>query len=109
MRGSSPSADAGDFFLEGEGGEAGERQAQEQSDAAVQGYKSIAKGALHLFKGAHDRSGVGNTPMGGNRLARPERTNFRCGIVADRKNKIHLRGAGLGKFVPTLAAQTVHG
>jgi hypothetical protein len=47
--------------------------------------------------------------MGGHRLAGPHRADFVSGIVANGENKIHVRRAGLGEFVPAFAAQSGSG
>jgi hypothetical protein len=42
------------------------------------------------------------------RLARPDRTGFARGVVADREDEIHHRRVGLREFFPALRTQIIH-
>jgi len=44
--------------------------------------------------------------MRGHRLARPHRTGFTGGVVANGEHEIERRRAGLGEFAPRLRAET---
>jgi hypothetical protein len=44
--------------------------------------------------------------MGRQRLAGPIGADLVGGVVANREDKVHRRGAGSGELVPGLAAQT---
>ena len=50
-------------------------------------------------------AGSGNAPMRRHRLARPDRTDFAGGVVADGEDEIQRRRAGCGELVPALGAQ----
>jgi hypothetical protein len=61
---------------------------------------------IHLIEiGAFDGRGVRLSPMRSHRVPRPDRTDFTCCVVADCEDKIELRRAGLGEFVPSLASK----
>src|SRR5581483_520659 len=97
--------DVVEFALQGEPVHIGERQAEEQTDPAIEEQEGIAESLLHLLVRCLHGSRIGDTPVGGNRLARPNGTNFAGGVVTHREDKIHVWGAGLGKLLPALAAQ----
>src|SRR5258706_2670703 len=91
------------FLFDGKLAESRQRQAQEQHDSTVQSHESITKRMLNLFRGALYGHGIGDTPMSGDGLARPHRSEFICRVVAIRGNEMHSRRIGLRKFIPTLA------
>ena len=66
----------------------------------------IAKSLPALIFRALDDGGVGDAPMRGDRIARPDRADFAGGLVADGKDEIHHRRTGTDELVPALAAQT---
>src|ERR1700693_119066 len=47
--------------------------------------------------------------MGRHRLARPDRTYFSGGVVANGEHKIHLRRPWFPKFIPRFAAKALCG
>ena len=98
-------SDAIDFFFEGQFVEARKRQGKEQADTAVQNDKGVEKSAFDLRGVACNGGGIGNAPMGGYGLSRPDGTDFASGVVTNSKDKIHLGCAGLSEFVPALASQ----
>src|SRR5258706_5406574 len=95
------------FLFDGELGERRQGQAQEQHDSPVQSHEGIAKRTLNLFRRALYSRWIGNTPMSGDRLARPHWTDFICRVVAHGENEIHSRRIGPRKFIPTLAAKAL--
>ena len=99
-------ANAVNFFLNRHLSKNRERQAEEQADAAVQRDVRIAKGPRDLFRRARDGGGIGNAPVRSDGLAGPDGAGFLRGVVANRKDKMHFGRAGLGEFVPALAAQS---
>ena len=109
MRNALLTADMVDFFLDGELVESREGKAEEQADPAVQDKEGVAKSAVDLLWAASDGSGIGDTPMRGDGLSGPNGADFLSGIVADGKDKVHRRSAGLGELTPALAAQIYSG
>src|SRR6267154_5544685 len=96
-----------DFRFDGKLAERRQGQAQEQHDSPIQSHEGIAKHTLNLFRRALYSRWIGNTPMSGDRLARPNGADFICRVVADGENEIHPRRIGLRKFIPTLAAEAL--
>jgi hypothetical protein len=85
-----------------------QREREEETDSPVENKKCLAEGSLNLNRASSDGSGVGNTPVRGHGLARPQRTGLLGRIVANCKNEVHRWGAGTRKFIPTLASQTLN-
>src|ERR1017187_2712974 len=77
-----------DFFLERQPVQRSEREAKEQADSSVQQKKSLAESLLHLLACSLHCGGIGNTPMGGHRLAPHPRADFVGGIVTDGETEI---------------------
>lgn len=100
-------ADVIEPALEGEAVEAGERQCEEKTDAAVEEEEGIAEGCGNVTGGVANRAGVGNTPVGSHRLTGPNRTNFFGGVITKSKDEIQFGSAGLGEFIPAFAAEVV--
>src|SRR6202008_739413 len=82
------------------------RQTQKQINPPAQGYKRVAKRARELLGSFAKIPGIWNSPVCGDWLARPHWADLRRRGIANRKNKIHLRRAGLREFIPTLAPQS---
>src|SRR6266403_1447375 len=96
--------DAVDFLLDGEFVKGGQRQAQQQGDSALKNHECIAECALYLFRRTGHCGRIGNPPMCGHRLSRPNRADlFRCAIT-NGEYKIHVRRTGLGEFIPVLTS-----
>src|SRR5712672_4318699 len=94
--------DAVDFFLDSEFVEAGQRQAQQQADSALENHECIAECAFHLFRRTGHCGRIGNAPMRGHRLSRPNRADlFRCAIT-DSEHKIEMWCSGFREFIPVL-------
>lgn len=83
-----------------------QRQGDEQLDPRFKREVRPAKGIAPLGLRADHSGGVGHTPTGGDRIARPEGANTRR-LIADGEDEIHDRCVGPREFVPTLGAQTV--
>src|SRR5450631_2755393 len=102
-------ADVVDFLLEREPVEGREREAQEEADSSIQQKESFTESLLHLLFGSLHGGGIGDTPVGGHRLARPHRADFvRC-IVTNGENEIEPGGVRLGELFPALTAQASRG
>jgi hypothetical protein len=56
-----------------------------------------------------NRSRVRNSPMSRQRLARPDGANFFRSVITDCEDEIEFGAAGLRKFIPTLASETLRG
>src|SRR5215831_767137 len=76
------------FLLQYEVVHGRERQAEEQSDAAVEQEEHVSECPLDFFFGSFDCCGVRDSPMSRHRLSEPDRTDFLRRIVADGKDKI---------------------
>src|ERR1035438_7339210 len=106
--GASLLSNAIDLFLQRETIEGRQRKREKKTDAAIEKKKRFAKGALDFcWSSSGDGSGIGNSPVRGHGLARPQWAGFLGGIVADRKDEVHLGSARPPEFIPTLAAQGV--
>src|SRR5690349_11405069 len=95
-----------DFPLQSKPVYRGMGKAKELADSPIQKEKRFTERPLYLFRGALDRCRIRNTPMRRHRLARPQGTHFFGGVVANRKNKVHLWGIGPRELIPTFAAET---
>src|SRR3984893_17160525 len=82
-----------------------DRQRHKKLDAVFERDIRLAESFPLLSVRVLHGSRVRHAPMGGDRIARPDRTDFAGGLVADRKDKIHDRRAGPGELVPAFAAQ----
>ena len=76
-----------------------------RSSKTYASWKARAISSLGTFHGCW----IGNPPVGGHRLSRPERALLLCGVIADREDEIKLRRVGRGEFIPRLAAQPLDG
>ncbi len=65
----------------------------------------LGEGESDLGLGARGRRGIGNPPVRGHRLARPDRADLTGRVVTDREDEIERRGARLGELVPGLGPQ----
>jgi hypothetical protein len=79
-------------------------QRQEEADSAIESDEGVAEGSVDLF-GRALHGGIGNAPMSGHGLARPDRADFTGGVIANGKDKIEFGRAGFGELVPGFAAQ----
>src|SRR5438270_9011486 len=98
-------ADLGELLLQAQPVERIHRQVDEDADAIVEHAIGIGKGQMALGVVAGGLGGIGHAPMRRHRLARPDRTDFVGGIIADGEYEIELGGAVHGKFIPALRAQ----
>jgi hypothetical protein len=93
-------ADIVDFSLERQPVDALERETQEQVDSALKHAEGVVKGTLHLLLCSLNGRGIGNTPVRGQRLARPHWANFFGGTITDGEHEIELGCIWLGKLFP---------
>src|SRR5690606_14685730 len=75
-------------------------QAGKEVDAPPHLHKYLNEFASRCVLRADKGRWVFERPMGGHWMSRPDRTDFTSRVVADRKDEIHVRCAGQGKFVP---------
>ena len=85
--------------------EARVRQAQEQTDAAVENQKRLAKGGLFFFRSAAHRGRVSESPVRRRRMPRPHWAHSLRSVIAEGEDEIQFRRAWLRELVPTFAAQ----
>src|SRR6516164_8364440 len=88
--------------------EAADRQRRENPDALMQHPVRILERKGDLGRRAFGFGRIGNAPMRGHRLARPHRTDFAGGVVADGEGKIERRRAGLRELIPRLRTKARH-
>src|SRR5271168_3650132 len=98
-------ADFIDFPFDRQPIERFEPQAGEQLDAGFERVKRDAEGSVLLGFRAFASRRIRHAPMRRHRVTGPDRADLAGGLVADGKDEVHLRGARLGEFVPTLTAQ----
>ena len=99
------SPDAIHFFFQREPIKRRQGQREKKIDSAVEDKKRVAVGARDFGGVAFDRGGVGNSPVRGHRMSRPNGAGFFRSIVANREDEVHFGSSGLREFVPTLTAQ----
>src|SRR5215472_4283299 len=98
-----------DFLLDRQFIETGKRQAQEQADAAIEYVEGIAKDTFYALCRSFDGSRIGNAPICGHWLTRPNGAHFFGGVITNSNDEIHFWSARLGKFIPILTAQALGG
>jgi hypothetical protein len=98
-----------DLFLQGKPVDACQREAKEEADSPFENEESITVRALYLLPRTPSCRWICDTPMGRQRLSRPNRAHFLGRVIANAEDKIELGRARLSKFIPTLAAKTVPG
>src|SRR5689334_6127529 len=107
---------ANDRLRFGDGAQAGadfrfvdrvERKREEFAYAALQ----LPEGAQECvaLPGTLDRGWIGNAPVHGERLARPDRADLAGGIVADGDDEVDRRRAFRGELVPAFRPQALGG
>src|SRR5919201_1466813 len=96
-----------EFFFKRDLVERGEREAEEQTDSAVERKEGVAECFLDLLWGAVHGGGIGNAPVSGHRLTRPNGANLFGGVVANGKNEIELGRAWFRELVPAFALKAV--
>src|SRR5471030_232762 len=94
-----------DLVLDGEPAKLLERQGSEDLDPVLDLAEHVEEQGAFLHIRTDEGGGIGEPPMGADGLARPDRTDFARGLIADREDEIHHRHAGCGKLVPALASQ----
>src|SRR6516162_9427557 len=82
-------ADLVDAALDRQAVELGDRKRDKQLDAVFEGDVSLAEGAPLLGIRALHGGGIGDTPMGGHRIAGPYRAQFARRLVAHGEHEIH--------------------
>src|SRR5271157_4019567 len=97
--------DAIDFFFQRQAIERCQRKREKKTDPPVENEERVAKSAVDFGGVSLNGGRVGNSPVRGHGLSRPERTGFLGGIVANREDELHLGSARLPEFVPAFAAQ----
>ncbi len=83
------------------------RQVDEQRDAVLEVAERGDEGTLLVDVAAFDGGRVLDAPVRGDRLARPQRTGFAGGVVADGQHEIHPRCVRPGEHLPALGGQPV--
>ena len=96
------------LFLDRQLIEAREGQTKEQTDPAVENHEGVAEGLFDCFPRAIHSGGVGNAPMRGHGLARPDGTYFVGRLVTHGEDEIQLRRPGFCELILILAAQAIH-
>jgi hypothetical protein len=89
-------------------------QAGKQGNAAVHQSEGMRKRSEFFCIRAFDRGRVFDTPVACGRLARPDRTDFAGGVIADGDDEIEVRRRftirrRAGELIPALAAQAFGG
>src|ERR1700730_7465539 len=97
------------LLLERESIERRHRQREKKIDSAVENKKCIAESSVDFGGASLDSRWVGDSPVRGHRLSRPQRTGLLGSLIADGKDEVHFWRAGAREFVPTLAAQACSG
>src|ERR1019366_10168298 len=97
--GASLLSNAIDLFLQRETIEGRQRKREKKTDAAIEKKKRFAKGALDFCWSSGDGSRIGNSPVRGHGLPRPQRAGLLGGVVADREDEVHLGRAGPPEFI----------
>ena len=95
------------FFFHRQCAELLDRQAKKQINPPPHGDKRVAKRPRDGLRRTGNPRRIWNSPMRGNRLPRPHRTNLRRRRIANGKYKLHLRRAGHREFIPALAPQSL--
>jgi len=88
------------MFLEREAIEFVERQCHEDADTVGEDAQRFRELTLLFGVAAAELRRIGNTPVRGDGVTRPDRSHLARRVVADREDKIHRWRAGLGEFVP---------
>src|SRR5208282_5353394 len=88
---------------------AGERQREEEIDAAFQVNQGGVEGAGDFFGSAFDGGGIGNAPVSSHGMAGPDGADFTGSVVANRDNEIEFGRIGFGEFVPGFAPEAKAG
>src|SRR6516165_9122213 len=96
-------ADLVDFAFDSQAIQSFEPQAGEELDTGFERLIRNTKGAVLLGLRALDSRRIRHAPMGGHRIAGPDRADLTGGLVANGEDEIHLGRARLGEFVPTFA------
>src|SRR5215471_15540533 len=65
-----------------------DRQRDKQLNAVFESDIGVAEGTPLLGVRALHRGGIGDTPMGGHRVPRPDRTNLAGSLIADGENEV---------------------
>src|SRR6516165_6497060 len=81
-----------------------DRKANKNRDTIVEHAECLRKGKADFGLVASSCSRIGNAPMRRHRLTRPHWAYLLCRVVADRENKIKLRGLRARELRPTLRA-----
>src|SRR3990172_2973799 len=98
-------ADFGEFLLQRKLVQLLDRQAHEQLDAPRQLLIGLAESGAFGLVAALDMRRVGNPPVRGGRLARPDRAGLARRVVAHGEKKIDLWRTGGSEIVPALASE----
>jgi hypothetical protein len=101
----SLASDLVEFFLQRKTIQSGKGQTQEQTDSSIEEQECVTESSFHLLLHAAHCSGIGHTPVRGQRLARPYRADFVGRVITDRKNKIEPRGIWPREFIPGFSTE----
>src|SRR5260370_11203454 len=82
-----------------------QRKREKKTDSAVENKERFSEGAFDFSGVSVNGGGVGNSPVRGHGLSRPERAGFLGGIVANCEDEVHHGSAGARELFPALAAQ----
>src|ERR1035437_1954800 len=93
------------FFFQREAIEGRQRKREKKADAPFENKKRVAEGAFDFGGVSLNRGRIGNSPVRGHRLSRPQRAGFLGGVVANREDEVHRGSAGTPEFVPAFTAQ----
>src|ERR1019366_7608169 len=97
--------DAIHFFFQREAIEGRQRKSEKETDSPVENKERVAEGALDFGGVSVNGGGIGNSPVRGHGLSRPQRAGFLGGVVANREDEVQLGSAGSPEFVPALTTQ----
>src|SRR5260370_6241123 len=87
----------------------GEGEGEKETDWPGKNKKRLTKGAFD-FGGVSVNGGrIGNSPVRGHGVSRPDRAGFLGGVVANGEDEVQLGSAGARKFVPAFTAQAGRG
>jgi hypothetical protein len=82
-------------------------QVRENPDAILELAINSEKEPAFLIVSSFKRRRIGDSPMRGDRLARPHRTLLGCRLVANREDEIDARVVGGGELVPALGSKAL--
>src|SRR6266478_8749475 len=111
LRPAAPSLppDAIHFLFQRESTDGRQRKSQKKTDAPLENKKRVAEGALDFSGVSVNRGRIGNSPVRGHGLSRPDRACLFSSTVANREDEVQLGSARTRKFLPAFTAQSGSG